>query len=96
MVAERQIQELIARYVAIAVYYHNCGDTSKRAAEFQAVAAEVKGWRFSRTETEERILGPVEAEISARYGGAEGRRIHAEVIKGFRGSEMHVLCTVLK
>jgi hypothetical protein len=92
MATERQVQETIARCVSIAVYYHNCEMTAKMAVEFRAVAHEVKGWGSTPKDTEERILRPVEAELIARYGTEAGRRLHAEVLKGFKGFEVPVLC----
>jgi hypothetical protein len=94
MATERQIQETIARCVSIAVFYQSGEMTTKAralmAAEFQAVAAGANGSGLSGKIAEDRILRPVEAELVARYGPEAGRSLHAEVVRGFKGSAVPV------
>jgi len=94
MATERQVQELIARCVGIAVIYHNCGRTPKAealmAAEVQALAGAVGGWGLSGEVTEEVFLRPVEGELIARYGPESGGRLNAEVVAAFGGRAVPV------
>jgi hypothetical protein len=96
MATERQIQEMIARCVSIAVFYHNGEMTPKtrasRASEFRTVAAELKRWGLSRGAMEGRILRPLEAELIARYGTEAGRGHYVEVLKGFEEPAVPLLC----
>lgn len=96
MATERQIQETIARCVGITVFYHNGAITANvramRALEYKTVAGRVKELGLSHEATEERILRPVEAELIARYGPEEGRRLNVEFLKAFAGVTVPIPC----
>src|SRR4051812_42543057 len=97
MSIERQVQETIAQCVGIGVFYHNLGGltTKTRAmmlAEFRTVAAKVKELGLGPKATGERLLGPVEAELIARYGIEVGRKINAEFLRAFEEVIVPVSC----
>ena len=48
------------------------------AAEYRAVAERAKEMGLSPKAIRERLLGPLEAELIARYGPEGGRRLNAE------------------
>lgn len=90
MMPERQVQELVARCVSSLVFYVNSGQTRQaqdaRAADARAAARLVTRWGMSDRDTAEALLRPVEAEMVARYGRAEGRRLSGEFAATFTRS----------
>jgi hypothetical protein len=81
MVTERQVQETVARFVACMVFYVNSGRTrdvkGAMITEIQATARLVAEWGLSDA-AHDSILGPVGAELVARYGLVEGRKLSKE------------------
>jgi hypothetical protein len=87
MPTERQIEETIARCIAIMVYYHNSA-TSRRAneamaAEIEAVSAWILGVPLDPDEIARRILQPVEAGLIVRFGHEAGTRINTVFLTSF-------------
>src|SRR6476660_9669452 len=89
MATERQVQELVARCVSIAVFYHNGEKAAKAkemmAAEIRAVARQVGEMGLGPERLDEQFLRPVEAELSARYGPQAGARLYAAIARAFAG-----------
>ena len=96
MATERQVQEMIARCVGIAVFYRNGELTTKTkalmAAEFRTAAGRIDELGMGRKAVEENVLRPMEAELIARYGPEEGRRSSAEFLKAFEGPIVTLPC----
>src|SRR4051794_22327232 len=74
MATERQVQEAVARCVSGLVFYANSGRTRRdkgvMADEARAAARLAASWGLSGRAAEDSFLGPVEAEMVARYGPA--------------------------
>jgi hypothetical protein len=90
MATERQVQETIARCVALMVFHHNC-ERSQEArdrmiAEVQIIAGFVEELGFSRSGVDWRIMRPIEAELLARYGHEVGPRLFAMFADAFEDS----------
>jgi len=84
---------MIAKCVAILVFYHN-GERTRAArtgmvADVQVVADEVASLDLKMSETDERILRPVETELFARYGHEVGSRMNTEFLMAFEGFGTH-------
>ena len=91
MASEREVQETIARCVAIAVYYHGAartGETSDRmTSEVRANALRLGEMGVSATDARSRIVEPVRQELVARFGPAEGAKIAREFAAAFAGDD---------
>lgn len=89
MVSERQLQETIARCVSCMVFYVNSGKTrqAKREmiAEAQAAASLLAKWGLSGRAAEDSFLKPFEAEMVARYGPADSRKLSKDFVEAFNG-----------
>jgi hypothetical protein len=87
MAIEREIQETIARCVGIMVFYVNSQKTrpakALMIAEVQAVAGLVKKWGLSGQAMDDSVFRPVEAELLARYGREEARKLNTEFVEAF-------------
>ncbi|MCA1685022.1 MAG: hypothetical protein LC745_03370 [Planctomycetia bacterium] len=87
MATDRQVQETIAQCLATMARYHEGGRTrcatTLMIAEVQALAAWVLEMDLREGEAVEVILGPVEAELLARYGSELGVRLSADFHKAF-------------
>lgn len=87
MATEREIQETIARSVAIMVCFHNSEKTKRAGAmmvsEVQTVAGMVLELDLGVGETDDCILRPVEQELLMRYGHEVGPRLNTEFLKAF-------------
>jgi hypothetical protein len=90
MATERQIQETIARCVSCMDFYVNSYETrwsrAVMSAEIQTVASLVTQWGWSSQATDDSILGPVQAELIARYGPEAGGILNTEFVGAFQGS----------
>ena len=91
MASEREVQETIARCVAIAVYYH-AGDrtgvaSDRMTSEVRANALKLGEMGISATEARGRIIEPVRLELLARFGVPEGNRIAREFAAAFAGDD---------
>lgn len=90
MVSERQVQETVARCVSCMVFYVNSGKTrqakGEMIAEAQAAARLVAQWGLGGRAAEDCFLRPFDAEIVARYGPADGRKLSRDFAEAFNGS----------
>lgn len=88
MATQRQVEEVVARYVASAVFYVSSGETPGAkeviAADAAAVAKAVSRWGLSREAIEQAVLRPLEGELTARYGDGPGRSLTREFTGAFR------------
>ena len=87
---ERQLRETIARCVSCMVFHHNVRKTPKgkaqTVAELGAIADMVRDIELRAGEVNDRILGPVEAELVTRYGREVGGDLYADFAKAFGGT----------
>ena len=84
---DRQFQEIVARCVSTMVYYHNC-ERSRRndaqlIAEVQDIAGTVKELVANAAEVSARIVRPVDAELTTRYGPEAGTRLFQRFVEAF-------------
>ena len=86
---DRQFQEIVARCVSTMVYHHNCERSHRNdaqlIAEVQDIAGSVKEEVTDATEVTARIVRPVDAELTARYGPEAGTRLFQRFIEAFDG-----------
>jgi hypothetical protein len=89
MVTERQVEETVARCVSCMVFYVNSGKTRQSkglmTAEIQAAARLVAQWGLIGKTAEDSFLRPVDAELVARYGLVDGRKLSGEFAEAFIG-----------
>lgn len=84
MPTNREIEDLITRCVAAMVYLDGRGIAKAVAVtEIHDAAASVGTWGMTGPRIRERLLRPVEAELIARYGLAEGGRLNQEFLLAF-------------
>ena len=84
---ENQIREAVARCLSTMTRYHGRRrspySTLLMIAEVQAHAAWVTEMGLGPGEVVERVLRPVEAELTARYGCELGNRLNSDFLKAF-------------
>ena len=90
MASDRQIQEIVARYVAIMGFYYNDGKTiqtkAAMVAEVRAITASVSAAKLDRRVIHQKILRPVKGKLIARYSLGDGTELNGEFVKIFKGS----------
>src|SRR5262245_44371638 len=90
MDAERQIQETVTWCVSCMVFYVNSGKTRQvrdaMIAEVRDAARLIAKGGLSESAVEAAIRGPVDAELVARYGAVEGRRVVNDFADAFGGA----------
>jgi hypothetical protein len=78
---------MVARCLSSMIRYHGGQrtpqSTLRMIAEVQALAARVGEMGLGPGEVVERVLRPVEAELTARYGCELGSRLSADFLKAF-------------
>jgi hypothetical protein len=92
MPTENQVREMVARCLSSMIRYHGGKRTPRSTllmiAEVQALAARVGEMDLGSGEVVERVLRPVEAELTARYGCELGSRLSADFLKAFENYGM--------
>jgi hypothetical protein len=87
MPTENHVRETVARCLSTMTRYHGGQRTPHSTllmiAEVQAHAAWVTEMGLGPGEVVERVLRPVEAELTARYGCELGSRLNADFLKAF-------------
>jgi hypothetical protein len=87
MATRRQVDEIVARCVASAVFYVSSGKTLGAKAEMAADAVDafrtVSHWELCGRAVEQAILRRLEGELTARYGNGPGRSLAREFGEAF-------------
>jgi len=92
MPTENQVRETVAQCLDTMTRYYSGQRTRQSTvlmiAEVQAHAAWVAEMGLEPCEVVDRVLRPVEAELTARYGCELGTRLNADFLKAFEGYGM--------
>jgi hypothetical protein len=90
MGTHRQVQDVVARYVAIMAFYQNDGKTTRTkaamVAEVRGISAGVGAAKLDREMVQKEILQLVKSKLIARYGSRGGKQLNREFVKVFEGS----------
>ncbi len=84
-VTDREIDEAVARCVAAAVYCEGRGRVTRASAasEIHGAAASIRALGLTWATIRDRIVRPVEAELTARYGPKDGVRLARKFVAEF-------------
>jgi len=90
MKTDRLLQETVARCVSTIVYYFKSENTramaQRMAAEVRMIADSVGELGLGKSDVEEYVTRPLEAELVGRYGDELGGRLFGDFIATFEGN----------